>query len=809
MDLDFNLFDDHLLAFEEMGPARGGGDEGNRETIESGKQWAPGAATPETTCETCAPVRDASVAYTSSFASVLNAEPGIVVSARAGCASCVKVAASRGQNVSARGVMATTALHEAAAMGSEEVVKVLLAHGAEVDAKDKEGRTALWRACEAGRAAGAEALLRAGANRAVDDLRGVSALRAASTLSAGNLMGRTVIEADEERARMVRDLVTHSADKNNFNIDVRTVCGETALVCAARSGAARALEALLDVGADPTIRNTNYQTAYMVLRIDTYPSTEPYVAAVKERLWKSTALLNVISAIQRNYIPLIPRMYLDQGAAAHVNDEVKLSMSTTTPLITACEYSRELTAEMLVDEYGAAVNVANSSGDTPLAVAAAQGHIRIVEMLLARGAAVNMCSRQVPAEKSALACASKLGHLNIVRTLLARGAEINPDGGQTPLMLAAKYGRMNVVRELIRQGASIDAHRDSGTALVLAAEAGRVEVVRALLDAGARTDEEYAHSAVLASCENGHLDVLHLLIERDVDLYVPHGSPQCGNALMFAVSGRHKEIVRVLLSNSVDANATSPRQTALTMAIEKCSFDIAKLLIEGGADVNAPERANYRTYRTPLMNAVRADSLRIVEMLLQRGARMDEKCERGRTPLMMAAHHGCANIAERLIESGADIHIRSYSHKTAIDYAVEARHDSVISLLEAKGAVYEPGSLLSRGAARRCKKHMAAIRTLIGTNDDDDDDDDKQSLPDEFVDAVHELLQKFTDAVAANSKDAALEAVSELLVAMENHSQCLPESISIEFCALLQKLYDECAHPMERRRGWFSDDDSD
>ena len=47
-------------------------------------------------------VRDASVAYTSSFASVLNPEPGIVVSARAGCASRQGGGVARAERLRAR-----------------------------------------------------------------------------------------------------------------------------------------------------------------------------------------------------------------------------------------------------------------------------------------------------------------------------------------------------------------------------------------------------------------------------------------------------------------------------------------------------------------------------------------------------------------------------------------------------------------------------------------------------------------------------------------------------------------------------------
>lgn len=802
-DVDDDGDHHHDLAVRE---STGGREEWAPSSASRGA-WTMGAPTPETTCATCAPVRESSVAYTSTWFACLNPEPGIVVSARAGCATCVATRVDARESVNARGVLATTALHEAAAVGNEEVVGVLLARGAVVDATDKEGRTALWRACAAGRAACVEALLAAGANGAVDDLRGISALHAASTL--GDVMGMTIraaIDADEERARAVRALVTHGANEARFDIDVRDVGGETALVCAAKRGAVRVVEALLDAGADPMIRTTRKLTAYMVFQTDPRRSAEVDVAAVKERLWNLTAPLSLISVIQRGD-SIMPRAYLERGAAAHVNDEVTFS-SKTTPLIEACECGRASVAEMLVDEYGAGVNVANSSGNTPLAAAAGNGQIPIVEMLLARGAAVNMCPQQVPSEKSALSRASENGYLNIVRTLIARGADINPEGGQTPLMLAAKYGHMQVVRELIREGASIDAHRDSAAALVLAAEAGHVEVVRALLDAGACTYDNYAYNAVLVSCENGHVDVLEALIERDVDLF-----PNCGNrpdgALILAVKGKHEDVVRVLLNNGVHVEAeSSDRKTALTIAIKEGFFDIAALLIERGADVNVPAPSDGHT---PLMCAVREGSLRIAEMLLQRGARLEEKCGRGRTALMFAALYDRAIIVEKLIESGADIHTRSYSHKTAIQYAVDARNDSVVRILEAQGAVYQPTNPMSRMLAR-CETHVAAILELVAPNAAADAaDDDKRDLPDDFVDATHELLQKFTDGVTNDSKDAAVEALNELLVTMENHSRDVPESVSIDFCALLQKLYAECTRKHRDRR-WpalFHDDNDD
>ena len=90
--------------------------------------------------------------------------------------------------------------------------------------------------------------------------------------------------------------------------------------------------------------------------------------------------------------------------------------------------------------------------------------------------------------QTALHIAAMNGKVDILTILIARGANVNiqDDQGITPLMLAAKAGKLDAVQALVAQGAKIETQDKLGeNALHIAAASGKKDVVEALVDRGA------------------------------------------------------------------------------------------------------------------------------------------------------------------------------------------------------------------------------------------------------------------------------------------------------------------------------------
>lgn len=129
---------------------------------------------------------------------------------------------------------------------------------------------------------------------------------------------------------------------------------------------------------------------------------------------------------------------------------------------------------------GAAVDVRDSAGLTPLMVAAYAGHANAVRALLEGGAAVDATNEE---GQTALMMAAYEGHAAVVDVLLLGGAEVDlaDRTGLTPLMAAAYAGRIEEMRALLAAGADVSARNRTGqTALDLARYQRHAEAVRLL-----------------------------------------------------------------------------------------------------------------------------------------------------------------------------------------------------------------------------------------------------------------------------------------------------------------------------------------
>lgn len=144
-------------------------------------------------------------------------------------------------------------------------------------------------------------------------------------------------------------------------------------------------------------------------------------------------------------------------------------------------------AERLLAVDRSAVQTWSADGWTPLHLAAYFGHAKIAELLIAHGADVAARSRNANGN-TPLHAALAGNHKMVAGLLLGAGADVNAADAQgwRPLHLAAANDNLESVKALVAQGADVSAANGEGqTALSLAQEKNHREVAAFLRRHGA------------------------------------------------------------------------------------------------------------------------------------------------------------------------------------------------------------------------------------------------------------------------------------------------------------------------------------
>ena len=137
------------------------------------------------------------------------------------------------------------------------------------------------------------------------------------------------------------------------------------------------------------------------------------------------------------------------------------------------------------------------------------------------------------------------------------------------------------------------------------------------------------------------------------------------SALMMAVDNRHLAVAEYLLQHGADIHLDNKYgYTPLMQAVMRNDPNMVNMLLDKGARI---DQKNFYTELTPLMMAVDNGSLEMVELLLARKANLNLQDERGRSALMHASAARQPKIAQRLLQAGADATLKDKQGRTADD----------------------------------------------------------------------------------------------------------------------------------------------
>ena len=195
------------------------------------------------------------------------------------------------------------------------------------------------------------------------------------------------------------------------------------------------------------------------------------------------------------------------------------------------------------------VDVLNSNGRTPLYEAAKRGRLKVVSLLIEKGANVNARGRKTGFYPLHIAAEQK--HLDVVRLLLDSGAEIEAFNkyNQTPLFQVSWqvwHTDVEVARYLIKRGAKVNVKDNKGfTPLHMAVMNGYVNLIPLLLNSGANIDalDNNGTSPLFRAIHKKQYEAMKILLERGADVYAGKGDL---NPISLAISNKEYDVVSML-----------------------------------------------------------------------------------------------------------------------------------------------------------------------------------------------------------------------------------------------------------------------
>uniref|UniRef100_A0A4X2KZV2 Poly [ADP-ribose] polymerase n=1 Tax=Vombatus ursinus TaxID=29139 RepID=A0A4X2KZV2_VOMUR len=399
---------------------------------------------------------------------------------------------------------------------------------------------------------------------------------------------------------------------------------------------------------------------------------------------------------------------LQMGANVHARDDGGL-----IPLHNACSFGHAEVVSLLLCQ-GADPNARDNWNYTPLHEASIKGKIDVCIVLLQHGADPNIRNTDGksaldladPSAKAVLTGEYKKDELleaarsgneeKLMALLTPLNVNCHASDGRksTPLHLAAGYNRVRIVQLLLQHGADVHA-KDKGGLVPLhnACSYGHYEVTELLLKHGACVNamDLWQFTPLHEAASKNRVEVCSLLLSHGADptLVNCHGksavdmapTPELRERLTYEFKGhsllqaaREADLAKVkktLALEIINFKQPQSHETALHCAVASLHpkrKQVTELLLRKGANVNEKNK----DFMTPLHVAAERAHNDVIEALHKHGAKMNALDTLGQTALHRAALAGHLQTCRLLLSYGSDPSIISLQGFTAAQMGNEA-----------------------------------------------------------------------------------------------------------------------------------------
>lgn len=624
----------------------------------------------------------------------------------------------RGADANGRGDCYSTPLIEAINEGSYEIVKLLIKRGADVNKKNRDKQNPLKAAIDNPILSAqfsnqiAKLLIESGADvngekesfytstplfsaSIKSDLELVRLLlNAGANVNAADNMGNSVLSAlmsfewapeeSDSIYKITELLLAANAEINSVDVEGNSVLTKAALN---PSLPLKMMQLLLDRGADVNSINSTGDSALSLL-IENYRlwhETKDLTRRKIKLLIKEGANIHLkntktgctpLQLSIRSDIPEISKLLILGGAEINSNSECEI-----VSLSEAAFYDSAETVKLLLDHGSQEINTQKQNG-TPLINAVQNGNFSLVKMLITQGA--NIDAQHTVEGCTALYYAARHGSFATTKYLLDQGAitETKEPCKNSILIAAVLSDSYSTVKLLLDYGLKdVNGQNDEGTPLTVAASYSSLSILRLLLERGAEINlqdnkgDTPLNALVKGANFNDNNDLKWNVIER-AKFFIQHGAQ---------VNLQNKEGVTPLLNSAL-----------------RYPYDLTKLLIDKGADVNAKSdfgcsillkavSVKWIYSREDIWPEELNQQYRTAKLLISKGADVNAKNGDGYTVLMAAIWPGktSAKLAKLLIDHGADVNAKSKNGLTPLQKAINENQLEVMHLLLEKGAKNE------------------------------------------------------------------------------------------------------------------------